>query len=171
MPFKKKGQEDIVKHEPTPQDWGKVKVLYLQGYELGSIVKQFPDVKLTEASIIIKMKQEGADKLKKEINDRANNTLCEQIVAEKKKTTEECVRAYKKGIDIINRLLADYRTEQQAGGIPKRCTAYNLDLLMAGINKIQKGFDTAFGEDKNGKLYEKEPDLFIIEGIDQQKLW
>lgn len=169
MAFKKKDKE-IIKREPTPQDWGKVKVLYLQGYELNAIVKQFPEVKLTEAGIIIKMKQEGADKLKKEINDRVNGTLGDQIVAEKKKTTEECIRAYKKGIDIINRLLADYREEQQAGGNPKRCTAYNMDLLMAGINKIQKGFDTAFGEDKNGKLYEKEPDVFIIEGVNQEKL-
>ena len=166
----RKRQDATEKHEPTPQDWGKIKVLYLQGYELGAIIKQLPDVKVTEAAILIKMKQEGADKLKKEINERVNGTLSDQIVAEKKKTTEECVRAYKKGIDIINRLLADYREEQSAGGTPKRCTAYNMDLLMAGINKIQKGFDTAFGEDKNGKLYEKEPDVFIIEGIDKEKL-
>jgi len=155
---------------PTPQDWDKVKALYLRNYELDYIVKQFPDVALTSLTILNKMRKEGADKQKKEINERVNNTITDEIVAERKKNTEECVKAYKKGIDIINRLLADYRNEQATGGIPKRCTAYNMDLLMAGINKIQKGFDTAFGEDKNGKLYEKEPNVFVIEGIDEKKL-
>jgi hypothetical protein len=170
MTYKKKNGESIVKREPTPYDWDRVRLMYLQGYELRDIVKSYPEVQLSETGILDKMKKEGSDKIKRDIAYRTTNTMADEIVAEKKKTTEECVRAYKKGIDIINRLLADYRSEQQEGGNPKRCTAYNMDLLMAGINKIQKGFDIAFGEDKNGKLYEKEPDVFIIEGVNQEKL-
>ena len=163
-------KKEIEKREPTPQDWDKIKTLYLQNYELDAIVKQFPEVHIAPVTILNKMRKEGMEKVKKQINERVINTMADELVKERKRTTEECVRAYRRGIDIINRLLADYKEEQQAGGTPKRCTAYNMDLLMSGINKIQKGFDTAFGEDKNGKLYEKEPDVFVIEGIDEKKL-
>ena len=168
---KKNTKENIIKREPEPKDWDMVRTLYLRNYELDYIVKQFPDVKFTTLSILNKMRKDGVDKQKKEINERFNAHITDEVVAERRRNSEGCVKAYKKGLDIINKLLTDYRNEQEeSGGIPKRCTAYNMDLLMSGLNKIQKGFDVAFGEDKNGKLYEKEPDVVVIEGIDEKKL-
>ena len=43
-------------------------------------------------------------------------------------------------------------------------------MLMSGVTKIQKGMRVAYGIDENGKVYEKEPEVMIIEGFDDKKI-
>ena len=162
-----------IKREPTAKDWDKIRALYMREETLDNILLSLPNVNLTKRQIIAKMNKSGATARRKALNDTVMDNLQKTIEKEKIKTNEECINLYESGAKIINCLLKQYYSEAKAGDVPKskaKATAYNIDLLMSGVTKIQKGLRVCYGMDDNNKLYEKEPEMLVIEGLNLEEI-
>ena len=158
---------------PNAKDWDRIAAMYVRGDELQNIINAFPDIHLTKGSILKQMERKGYTKEKKNLDMRMKDHLLKIAEEDKIKTNEDCVRLFESGAKIIEKLLSEYDSELRIGGVSKsqaRATAYNIDLLMSGLTKIQKGIRVAYGMDKDGKLYEKEPEMLVIDGVNVDKI-
>jgi len=161
------------KRKPTAKDWDKVRMMFLRNEELDYILASLPDVQIAKSTIMAKMSKEGLVAKRNVIQEKAIDHASSLAEKDKLEVNNLCIDLYHKGADIINALLAQYSYELAQGNVSKgqaRATAYNTDMLMSGVTKIQKGMRVAYGMDDNGKLYEKEPEVMIIEGFDQEKI-
>lgn len=158
---------------PTGKDWDKISAMYLRNDDLQLIIDSFPDLHLTKTSILKHMDRYGYSKAKKDLDMRVKDHLIQITEDDKIKTNQDCIRLFESGAKIIEKLLAEYDVELRQGEYSKakaRATAYNIDLLMSGVTKVQKGLRVAYGMDKDGKLYEKEPEVLVIEGVNVDKI-
>lgn len=157
------------KRQPKASDWDKVRPLYLRGETLGAIVEMFPDVMFTKDKILKKMRAEGLVEKKREIDTKVTEDMCDSVERAKIATNTLCVNLFNTGADVIRSLLQQYQQEiregEMRGDTKRRATAYNTDLLMSGARKVQEGLRVAYGMDKDGKLYEKEPEVLVIQGL------
>lgn len=161
------------KRQPKASDWDKVRMMWMRNEELDYILSSFPDVAFNKNMIVKKMSKEGITAKRRSIQERAIDDAAKIAEKDKLYVNALCIDLYNKGADIIQGLLAQYNNELSMGGVSKgqaRATAYNVDMLMSGLTKIQKGLRVAYGVDDNGKLYEKEPEVLIIEGFDKDKI-
>lgn len=164
---------NIVKRRANCEDWDKIRVLYLKGETPSAIVAMFPSVKLNASYIDKKMKSEGLNNRRDMIHDSVISAAATNIEEQKKRVNNECIKLFKSGSEVIRKLLANCKEELINGNIPKgqaRATAYNVDMLMSGVTKIQKGLRVAYGMDDQGKLYETEPEVLVVEGISEEKI-
>lgn len=155
------------------KDWDAVRVLYLKGESLEHIIQSMPKVYLTKELILNQMSKEGMTAVKSSINQKVVEHIEKTIIADKEETNKTCVELFSSGADIIRALLAQYGQETQKENIPKtqaKATAYNVDLLMSGVTKIQKGLRVAYGMDADGKLVETEPEVTIIDNLNITKI-
>ena len=158
---------------PTAKDWDKIVPMYLRGEELQHIINSFPDIHLSKSSILDHMRKNGWTKEKRQLDMNVKDSVVQVVEDDKIKATNDCIRLYNSGAKIIEQLLAQYDSELKQGGLSKsqaRATAYNVDLLMSGVTKVQKGLRVAYGMDKDGKLFEKEPEVLVIDGINMDKI-
>ena len=158
---------------PTARDWDRVRALYMRNETLDTIIAALPKVKLTKRGIVAKMDSEGITERRKEINDTVMNHLQKNIETEKIQVNNKCIHLFNTGAKVIDHLLAQYLDEVKDKDVPKakaKATAYNLDMLMSGITKVQKGLRICYGMDEEGKLYEKEPEVLVIDGLDDSKI-
>lgn len=164
--------EDIVKRKPSAKDWDKVRALYVRGENLDEICKALPNVNITSKGILKKMALEGITARKKALNDKIIDNMFKITEDEKMKVNSDCIRMYNNGARVIEGLLGKYISEVEEGCVDKhaKATAYNVDMLMSGVTKIQKGLRVAYGMDENGKLYEKEPEVLVIEGVNTDNI-
>ena len=161
------------KRKPTAKDWDKVRMMFLRNEELDYILASLPDVDINKSYLMKKMSKEGLVAKRNAIQEKVNDSAA--TIAEKDKihVNNMCIDLYNKGADIIQGILNQYSHELMQGNVSKgqaRATAYNVDMCMSGLTKIQKGLRVAYGIDDNGKLYEKEPEVMIIEGFDNNKI-
>ena len=158
---------------PTAKEWDKIAAMYVTGEDLQFIIDSFPDCHITKETILTKMSKMGYAKVKKDLEMRVKDHILQITEDDKKKTNEDCVRLFNSGAKIIEKLLGEYDHELKMGNVTKsqaRATAYNIDLLMSGLTKIQKGIRVAYGMDKDGKLHETEPEVLVINGLDMDKI-
>lgn len=161
------------KKTPTAKDWDKVVALYLRGETLEHIMDSFPNVHFTKATIMAKMSKLGCVAKKRAMDRRVLDSNAHIIEQEKVRVTNDCISMFNTGAQVIQMLLANYVDELKDGNVTKgqaRATAYNANLLMDGVTKIQKGYRVAYGMDENGKLHEVEPEVLVIEGVDNGKI-
>jgi antitoxin component YwqK of YwqJK toxin-antitoxin module len=165
-------EDDIIKRKATARDWDKVRALYIRGEALDDICKALPNVNLTTKNILKRMALEGVTAKKKALNDRIVDNMLNITEEEKIKTNNDCIRLFNSGAKVIESLLEKYTDELETGKVDRhaKATAYNVDMLMSGVTKIQKGLRVAYGMDDNGKLFEKEPEVLVIEGINTDKI-
>lgn len=161
------------KRKPTAKDWDLVRMMFLRNEELDYILASLPDVDLQKSYIMKKMSAEGLVAKRNAIQEKAIDCAANLAEKDKLQVNNMCIDLYNKGADIIQGLLAQYSGELAMGNVSKgqaRATAYNVDMLMSGITKIQKGLRVAYGIDEKGNVYEKEPEVMIIEGFNQDKI-
>ena len=163
------------KRKPLAHDWDRIRPLYMRGETLQYIMESFPYLDITKASIYNHMRREGSLAKKKALDQKIMDNLADAVQEQKIAVNNECIRLFNNGSKVIDGLLKAYLTEISIGDISKsktkaRATAYNIDLLMSGVTKIQKGLRVAYGMDEDGKLYEKEPEVLVIEGVDTGKI-
>lgn len=161
------------RRKPLASDWDKVRMMFLRNEELDYILASLPDVELNKTQIMKKMSREGLVAKRNIIQEKAIDHASSLAEKDKLQVNNMCIDLYNKGADIIQGLLAQYSHELMQGNVSKgqaRATAYNVDMLMSGVTKVQKGLRVAYGIDDNGKLYEKEPEVMIIEGFDNNKI-
>lgn len=165
--------DDILLKNPPAQVWDKVRTLYLAGNTPEELSKMFPGYRLSASQIKKRMSLEGMTAKRKALDFRIADNACKLIEEEKLRVNQECIRLFNTGAEVISSLLDNYKEELAKGNVSKgqaRATAYNTDMLMSGVTKIQKGLRVAYGMDEQGKLYEKEPEMLIVEGINQDKI-
>lgn len=172
MAKKKLNDDDIIKKKPTTKDWDRVITVYLRGAEPEDIPAMFPLVDLDVMKIRKKLSLVGAVQQRRNIDDCVIDAMYEVSKEERIKATKDCVRLFNSGADIIEKLLNKYHLELETGKQQGKsiATAYNVDMLMSGVTKIQKGLRVAYGEDEKGNVFEKEPEVLTIEGIDGNKI-
>lgn len=165
-------QDDIIKRKPSAKDWDKVRALYVRGENLEEICKALPNVNLTSKGILKKMALEGITARKKALNDKIVDNMFKITEEEKLKVNQDCIRMFNNGARVIDGLLGKYIAEVEEGckDAKARATAYNVDMLMSGVTKIQKGLRVAYGMDENGKLYETEPEVLTVENINTDNI-
>ena len=161
------------KHKPLASDWDKIRMMWLRNEDLDYILDALPDVDVTKNTIVKKMSAEGVTAKRRAIQERAIDDATKIAEKDKLYVNSLCIDLYNKGADIIQFILGQYSQELMAGNVAKgqaRATAYNVDMLMSGLTKIQKGLRVAYGYDDKGNLCEKEPEVMIIEGFDKDKI-
>lgn len=157
----------------TADEWQYIRGLFLNGESPEDIAKRFPTKKPSPKTILNKMSVEGLTKIRDEIQKRANSRMALLSEENKNRINEKCIQLFDSGAEVIEQLLHNSKQELDKGGLPKgqaRATAYNVDLLMSGVTKIQKGYRVAYGMDKDGQLVEKAPEFLTIEGINMDKI-
>ena len=166
-------KDNSVKKQPTSRDWDRVRALYMRNETLDTIIAALPNVKLSKRGIVAKMNLEGVTERRKAIQNTVMDNLQKNIETQKIEVNNQCINLFNTGAKVIEHLLAQYLDEVQQGDIPKmkaKATAYNMDMLMSGVTKIQKGLRVCYGMDENGKLYEKEPEVLVIDGLNTDKI-
>ena len=172
-PKKQDVNSDIIKRRPNDNDWARVTTLYFQGKTYKEIIKAMPLVDLSEKKIARYVSKYSLNDKKSEMDKRVIDASLMMVEDAKKKVNADCIRLFNKGAEVINTLLENCFTELKDKTISKgqaRATAYNVDLLMSGVTKVQKGLRVAYGMDEDGKLYEKEPEVLTIEGLNTDKI-
>lgn len=165
--------EPIKKRKVQARDWDKIRAFYMRGESLDYIIESFPDVALNKNTIVNKMGREGITAKKKALQEKICDNLASLAEQEKIAVNNQCIKLFNNGAKVIEQLLKQYDVEVKQGDIPKtkaKATAYNVDMLMSGVTKIQKGLRVAYGMDENGKLYEKEPEILVVDGVSMDKI-
>lgn len=116
------------------------------------------------------MSREGNKKKKREIEARATKRLYERIEEEKMAANERHIQLFNDSLEIVTTLLEQYRNELALGKAKPRASAYNMDLIMSAISKAQKGLRVALGMDEDGNLELNQPDVLVIEGLNESKI-
>jgi hypothetical protein len=120
-----------------------------------------------------KMSNMGYTAKKRAIDRRVLDITATNVEEQKVAVSNECIGMFETGAEVIKMLLDNYLTELREGeasASKARATAYNTNLLMDGVTKIQKGLRVAYGMDEDNKLQEKEPEVLVIEGVDNGKI-
>lgn len=159
----------------TATEWQFIRGCYLSGESIEDIIKRLPSdkQKVSPKTIANRMSSEGLSKIREAIQKKANEHLANVTEEEKKRINEKCRELYDLGAEAVKQLLQNSLQELDKGGMPKgqaRATAYNLDLLMSGVTKIQKGYGVVYGMGKDGQLQEKAPEVLTIEGMNMDKI-
>lgn len=173
MARKKRNDEDIIKRKPTRTDWDKIIAAYLEGkVEPQDMAAEFPMLDIDEYRVRKKLSLVGAIQQRKAMDDAVIDAIFNVSKEKRMQAAMDCVRLYESGARLIEKMLNKYHTELDTGIRQGKsiATAYNTDMLMSGVTKIQKGFRVAFGEDEKGNLFEKEPEVLTIEGISGDKI-
>lgn len=163
-------KKKIEKHKPTAKDWAKIRTLYLRGESLDYVMEQIPDVDIKRSSISEKMSREGINRKKKEIEERTQKKLCERVEEEKIAANERHIQLFNESLDVIQTLLEQYKDELSKGKAKPRASAYNMDLIMSGISKAQRGLRVALNMDEDGNLESNQPDILVIEGFSEKDI-
>jgi hypothetical protein len=164
---------DIIKRRPNDHDWARVTTLYFQGKTYREIISMMPLVDLTEKKLSRYISKHSLNDKKSEMDKRVIDASLMLVEDAKKKVNSDCIMLFQKGASVIESLLENCAEELKDKTISKgqaRATAYNVDLLMSGVTKVQKGLRVAYGMDEDGKLYEKEPEVLVIEGVNMDKI-
>jgi hypothetical protein len=159
---------------PTAKDWDNISALYLRGETLDYIIKAYPSLKLNKSTIMSKMSKLGYTAKKRAIDKKVLDITASNVEEQKIAVSNECIGMFNTGAEVIKMLLDNYLEELKDGetsASKARATAYNTNLLMDGITKIQKGLRVAYDMDnKDDKLREKAPEVLVIEGVDSGKI-
>jgi hypothetical protein len=161
------------KGEASAKDWDAIRAMFMRGETLDYIMNSLPHITITKKTIMNRMSKEGLVASKRAIENKAIAHITERVEQEKIAVNNKCIQLFNDGSEVIQKLLNEYNAEIAIGNVPKnaaRATAYNIDMLMSGVTKIQKGLRVAYGMDETGKLYEKEPEVLVIEGLSMEKI-
>ena len=83
---------------------------------------------------------------------------------------ERHIQLFNESLDVIQTLLEQYKEELTEGKSKPRASAYNMDLIMSGISKAQKGLRVALGMDEDGNVKIDQPEVLVIEGFSENNI-
>ena len=165
-----KEKKPIEKRKPNSKDWAKIRAMYLRGESLDFVMEHIPDLDIKRTSISERMCREGINRKKRKIEEKVTKKLCERVEEEKIAANERHIQLFNESLDVIQTLLMQYKEELDEGKSKPRASAYNMDLIMSGISKAQKGLRVALGMDEDGNLKIDQPEMLVIEGIKEENI-
>jgi hypothetical protein len=165
-----KENKPIVKRKPNSKDWAKIRAMYLRGESLDFVMEHIPELDIKRSSISEKMSREGINRKKKKIEEKVTEKLCARVEEEKVAANERHIQLFNESLDVIQTLLEQYKDELTEGKAKPRASAYNMDLIMSGISKAQRGLRVALGMDEDGNIKLDQPEVLVIEGMSEKNI-
>ena len=144
--------------------------MYVRGETLDFVMEQIPDLDIKRSSISERMCREGINKKKKEIEERTRNKLYQRVEEDKIQANERHIQLINDSLDVIQTLLEQYKEELTEGKAKPRASAYNMDLIMSGISKAQKGLRVALGMHEDGNVNLDQPEILVIQGLSENNI-
>lgn len=153
-------------------DWIKIKNYYLtHEISLEELSRKYKVSKSTLTKRSANEKWSGLKEAKRiEIETKANEKITNQEVDRKVQANEKHNELYNKGLEVAELLLDVYLQELKSGKKTKKASAYNLDFVMKAIANAQKGQRLSLKIDDSEDLANKEPEVFVIKGLDLDKI-
>lgn len=168
-------QKDRTKRKPTTRDWDLIAVKTLEGLTPKEIKDIYPHLIVEEQSIRNKMSSMGVYKKRKALDEKFLDSVASSLEAKAKVVRDDCFTMFTDLSKTVKGLIENMNEELATGEYSKgkaRATAYNANLLSQAITTILKGEHVCLGVDEKGtlELEKTEPDVLIIEGIDEKKI-
>jgi glutathionylspermidine synthase len=155
------------------KDWIKIKNYYLtHEISLEELSKKYKVSisTLTKRSAKEKWSELKADK-RKEIEAKAEEKITNQVIDEKVRANKRHNELYTMCLDVAEKILNKYMAELESGKKKKiSATAYNLSFVTKSISDAQKGQRLSLKIDDSEDLANKEPEVFVIKGLDLDKI-
>lgn len=153
-------------------DWIKIKNYYLSHeISLEELSKKYK-VSTSAVNKHCRLEKwvEQKNKKKQEIDKKVSEKVINQEVDRKVQANEKHNELYNKGLEVAELLLDVYLQELKSGKKTKKASAYNLDFVMKAIANAQKGQRLSLKIDDSEDLANKEPEVFVIKGLDLDKI-
>ena len=155
------------------KDWIKIKNYYLtHEISLEDLSKKYKvSTSAVNKHCRIEKWVEQKNKKKQEIDKKVSEKSTNQAVDAKIKANELHNELYNKCLIVAEKLLNKYIEELEAGKKKTSANPYNLDFVTKAIANAQKGQRLSLRIDDTEDLTDKkEPDVFIIKGLDVGKI-
>lgn len=153
-------------------NWEKIKKYFIQhDISLSDLAKKFKVNLRTLQTHSSKEKWVDCKKgLCTEIENRYEEKFISSELERRKQANEDHLKLYDKATQIVDLLLEKYLTELKDGDEKTKANAYSLDAILKAINTIQKGQRLALNIDKEESTENVEPEVRIIEGLNEEKI-
>ena len=106
---------------------------------------------------------------RKKIAEETQKKMRDKEIARRVAVNEEHIQLYNDGLEVVKNILQVYQDQSAEFKRRGNVNPFNLEKIFSCIEKAQKGQRIALNIDKED-VTETEPDVFIIKGIDADKI-
>lgn len=152
-------------------DWNKIKNDYVfNNFTLRGLVDKY-GINLSNLSAHCKKEKwiELREEKQNEIKTETERKLRDKEIARRVAVNEEHIQLYNDGLEVVKNLLQVYQDQSAEFKRRGNVNPFNLEKIFSCIEKAQKGQRLALNIDAE-EVTEKEPDVFIIKGVDTDKI-
>lgn len=152
-------------------DWNKIKNDYVfNNFTLRGLKEKY---NISLSSVRDRCKAENWVELREEelhrIDTETTQKLRDKEIARRVAVNEEHIQLYNDGLEVVKNLLQVYQDQSAEFKRRGNVNPFNLEKIFSCIEKAQKGQRLALNIDAE-EVTEKEPDVFIIKGVDTDKI-
>lgn len=112
---------------------------------------------------------EQREETQRKIDTETQRKTLDTEIARNVATNEEHISLYNEGLKVVKDILKVYQIQASEGKRRGNVNPFNLEKIFSCIEKAQKGQRLALNIDLED-TEEKEPEVFIIEGINMDKI-
>lgn len=152
-------------------DWNKIKNDYIfNNFTLRGLADKY-GINLSNLSAHCKKEKwiELREEKQNEIKTETERKLRDKEIARRVAVNEEHIQLYNDGLEVVKNLLQVYQDQSAEFKRRGNVNPFNLEKIFSCIEKAQKGQRLALNIDAE-EVTEKEPDVFIIKGVDTDKI-
>ena len=152
-------------------DWNKIKNDYVfNNFTLRGLADKY-SINLSNLSAHCKKEKwiELREEKQNEIKTETERKLRDKEIARRVAVNEEHIQLYNDGLEVVKNLLQVYQDQSAEFKRRGNVNPFNLEKIFSCIEKAQKGQRLALNIDAE-EVTEKEPDVFIIKGVDTDKI-
>lgn len=152
-------------------DWNKIKNDYVfNNFTLRGLADKY-GINLSNLSAHCKKEKwiELREEKQNEIKTETERKLRDKEIARRVAVNEEHIQLYNDGLEVVKNLLQVYQDQSAEFKRRGNVNPFNLEKIFSCIEKAQKGQRLALNIDAE-EVTEKEPDVFIIKGVDTDKI-
>lgn len=152
-------------------DWIKIKNDYVfNNFTLRGLKEKY---NISLSSVRDRCKAENWVELREKelhnIDTETTQKLRDKEIARRVAVNEEHIQLYNDGLEVVKNILQVYQDQSAEFKRRGNVNPFNLEKIFSCIEKAQKGQRIALNIDKED-VTETEPDVFIIKGIDADKI-
>jgi len=152
-------------------DWNKIKNDYVfNNFTLRGLADKY-GINLSNLSAHCKKEKwiELREEKQNEIKTETERKLRDKEIARRVAVNEEHIQLYNDGLEVVKNILQVYQDQSAEFKRRGNVNPFNLEKIFSCIEKAQKGQRLALNIDAE-EVTEKEPDVFIIKGVDTDKI-
>lgn len=152
-------------------DWNKIKNDYVfNNFTLRGLADKY-GINLSNLSAHCKKEKwiELREEKQNEIKTETERKLRDKEIARRVAVNEEHIQLYNDGLEVVKNILQVYQDQSAEFKRRGNVNPFNLEKIFSCIEKAQKGQRLALNIDAED-VTETEPDVFIIKGVDTDKI-